>query len=435
MNWALIVFAVSFIAMFILRIPIGFGMMMSAIFYFVVAPGPAATVDQVAMQFLTNLNDSFVLIAVPLFVFMAEIMNSSKVTNIIFNFAAGLVGKRRGALAQVNIINSIIFSGMTGSAIADASGPGNMEMKAMHDAGYDDGFTCAITAASATEGPIIPPSIPMVFYSMLSGASIGALFMGGVVPGLILGLVMIVYTAIVSVKRNYPRGQSYPFKQLVFVTLKSIPALLTVVILLGGIYMGIVTPTEAGALAATWALLISVFFYRAFGPKDLWEVLKNTVRTTGTLSFLVGAAYAFSYIVAIEHIPGMVANWMLGLTTNKYVMLFIVNIVFLALGMFLDTMAITLVFIPIVLPVITAMGIDLVHFGVVVVLNMMIGLSTPPYGMLLFVVSGLTGTKLKDVIREMIPFIILFIGVLFLITFVPDTVLWLPKLSGYKPTP
>jgi len=324
---------------------------------------------------------------------------------------------------------------MTGSAIADASGPGNMEIKAMQDAGYDNGFTCAITAASATEGPIIPPSIPMVFYSMLSGASIGALFMGGVVPGLILGLVMIVYTAIVSMKRNYPRGQSYPFKQLVFVTLKSIPAILTVVILLGGIYTGIVTPTEAGALAATWALLISVFFYRAFGPKDLWEVLKNTVRTTGTLSFLVGAAYVFSYIVAIEHIPAMVANWMLGLTTNKYVMLLIVNVVFLVLGMFLDTMAITLVFIPIVLPVISAMGIDLVHFGVIIVLNMMIGLSTPPYGMLLFVVSGLSGTKLKDVIHEMIPFIILFIGVLLFITYVPDTVLWLPKLSGYKPTP
>ncbi len=432
MNLPLLVFIVSFAAMFILRIPIGFGMMMSAIFYFVVAPGPIATVDQVAMQFLTNLNASFVLIAVPLFVFMAEIMNSSKVTNTIFDFAAGLVGKRRGALAQVNIINSIIFSGMTGSAIADASGPGNMEMKAMIDAGYDDGFTCAVTAASATEGPIIPPSIPMVFISMLSGASVGALFMGGVVPGLILGLVMMVYTAIVSVKRNYPRGKTYPFMQFVGVTLKSIPALLTVVILLGGIYSGIVTPTEAGALAAAWALIISVFFYRSFGPKELWEVLKNTVRTTGTLSFLVGAAYAFSYIVAIEHIPGMVAQWMLGLTANKYVMLLIINIVFLVLGMFLDTMAITLVFVPMVLPVINAMGIDLVHFGVVVVLNMMIGLSTPPYGMLLFVVSGLTGTKLKVIIKEMIPFIILFIGVLFLITYVPDAVLWLPKLMGYK---
>lgn len=433
MNWALVVFAASFVAMFLLRIPIGFGMMMSSIFYFVVAPGPIATVDQVAMQFLTNLNASFVLIAVPLFVFMAEIMNSSKVTDIIFNFASGLVGRARGALAQVNIITSIIFSGMTGSAIADASGPGNMAMRSMIDQGYDEGFSCAVTAASATEGPIIPPSIPMVFYSMLSGASIGALFMGGVVPGLVLGLVMMVYTGIVSARRGYPKGRTYPLTQMLVVTLKSLPALLTVVILLGGIYMGIVTPTEAGALAATWALLISVLFYRAFGFKDLWKTLKNTVRTTGTLSFLVGAAYAFSYIVAIEHIPAMVANWMLGITSNKYVMLLIINVVFLVLGMFLDTTAITLVFIPIVLPVISAMGIDLVHFGIVIVLNMMIGLSTPPFGMLLFITAGLSGAPLKDIIREIIPYLVLFVAVLLLITYVPDIILWLPKLSGYKP--
>lgn len=433
MNLPLMIFFVSFVAMFLLRIPIGMGMMMSAIFYFIASTNPAATVDMVATQFLTNMSSSFILIAVPLFVFMAEIMNSSKVTNIIFDFASSLVGKRRGALAQVNIINSIIFSGMTGSAIADASGPGNMEMKAMHDAGYEDGFTCAITAASATEGPIIPPSIPMVFYSMLSGASVGALFMGGVVPGLILGLVMMVYVAIIAVKRDFPRGKAYTIRQFIALTLKSIPALLTVVVLLGGIYTGIVTPTEAGALAAAWALLISVFFYRAFKWKELKEVLISTVKTTGTLSFLVGSAYAFSYIVAIEHIPSAVANLLMGMTTNKYVMLFIVNIAFLILGMFIDTMAITLVFIPMILPVMRAMGVDLVHFGVVVVLNMMIGLSTPPYGMLLFVVSGLNGAKLKDVIREMVPFIILFIGVLFLITYIPDIVLWLPKLSGYKP--
>jgi tripartite ATP-independent transporter DctM subunit len=244
---------------------------------------------------------------------------------------------------------------------------------------------------------------------------------------------MMVYVAIISVKRNFPRGKAYSFSQFIVLFLKSIPAVLTVVILLGGIYTGIVTPTEAGALAAAWALLISVFFYRAFGWKHLFEVLKNTVKSTGTLSFLVGSAYAFSYIVAIEHIPDAVANLLLGITSNKYVMLFLVNIAFLILGMFIDTMAITLVFIPMILPVMNTMGIDLVHFGVVIVLNMMIGLSTPPFGMLLFVTAGLTGSKLKDVIKEMTPFLILFIGVLFLLTYVPDIVLWLPKMSGYKP--
>ncbi len=432
MNIALIVFLISFVAVFLLRIPIGIGMLMSAIFYFAVAPSPAATVGMAATQFLTNMNSSFILIAVPLFVFMAEIMNTSRITNIIFDFSSALVGKKRGALAQVNIITSIIFSGMTGSAIADASGPGSMELRAMKDAGYDDGFSCAVTAASATEGPIIPPSIPMVFYSMLSGASVGALFMGGVVPGLILGLVMMVYVAYISKKRNYPYGQSYPFREFVLLALKSIPALLTIVVLLGGIYSGVVTPTEAGALAAAWAMLIAVFFYKAFGPRDLIEVLKKTVKTTGTLSLLVGCAYAFSYIVAIEKIPNAVATILLSLTTSKAMMLFLVNIVFLILGMFIDTMAITLVFIPIIIPVMNQLGVDLVHFGVVIVLNMMIGLSTPPYGMLLFVVSGLSGAKLKDIIREIIPFLVLFISVLFLLTYIPEIVLWLPRLSGYK---
>jgi tripartite ATP-independent transporter DctM subunit len=433
MNIALIVFFVCFVAVFLLRIPIGFGMMMAAVFYFVVAPSPIATVDMVAIKFLTEMSSSFIIIAVPLYIFMAEVMNTSKVTKIIFDFASGLVGKRRGAMAQVNIVNSIIFSGMTGSAIADASGPGNIEMQAMIAEGYDKGFTCAVTAASATEGPIIPPSIPMIFFSMLSGASVGALFMGGIVPGLILGVVMMIYTGYISIKRNYPTGHSYRPMEFVRVTIRSFPALLTVVILLGAIYTGVVTPTEAGAIAASWALIISVVFYRAFGPGDLFEVLKNTVKSVGNLSFMVGAAYAFSYIVAIEHIPDVVANAMLSITDNKYVMLFVINIVFLVLGCVMDTSTITLVFIPIVLPVIKALGIDLVHFGVVVVLNMMIGLSTPPFGMLLFVVCGLTGADLKQVIKEMIPFIILFIGVLFLITFIPDLVLWIPKSMGYKP--
>ncbi len=433
MNLPVLVFFVGFVLVFVLRIPIGFGMVMASVAYFVASPSPAATVDMVASKFVAELSSSFIIIAVPLYIFMAEIMNTSKVTKIIFDFASALVGKRRGAHAQVNIVNSIIFSGMTGSAIADASGPGNIEMQAMLEAGFDKPFTCALTAASATEGPIIPPSIPMIIYSMLSGASVGALFMGGVVPGLILGIVMMVYTAFLSVKRNYPAGHSYPLREFIKVAWRSLPALLTVVILLGAIYSGIVTPTEAGALAATWALIISIFFYRAFGPGDLLEVLKNTVRSIGTLSFMIGAAYTFSYIVAVEKIPAIVATGLLSITENRYLMLLIVNVVFLILGCFMDTSTIQLVFVPIVLPVIEKLGVDLVHFGVVIVLNMMIGLSTPPFGMLLFIVSGLTGANLKEVIREMIPFIILFIGVLFLITFVPEIVLWLPKLTGYKP--
>ncbi len=405
---------------------------MSSAFYFLLSRNPAASLDMVAMQFLTNMNASFILIAVPLFVFMAEIMNSGKVTNMIFSFANALVGKRKGALGHVNVLASIIFSGMTGSALADASGLGSMEIKAMREHGYDDGYTCAITAASATIGPIIPPSIPMVFYAMLSSASIGSLFLGGVIPGLLIGVGLMIYTAIIAQKRNYPEGAKLPPHEFWKLTLRSIPALFSVVVLLGGIYTGVVTPTEAGALAAFYALLVSVFFYRAFGWREFKQVLINTVRTTGTLSLLVGSAYAFSYIVTIEQIPNFVANLMLGITQNKYLMLLIINVAFLILGMFIDTMAITLVFIPIVLPIINQLGIDLVHFGVVIVLNMMIGLSTPPYGMLLFVVSGISGTPLKAIIKEIIPMIFVIVAVLFLITYVPDIVLFIPKLAGYK---
>lgn len=432
MNLALIVFFISFALIFLLRIPIAPGMMMASAFYFALSKNPAASLDMVAMQFLTNMNASFILIAVPLFVFMAEIMNSGKVTNMIFSFANALVGKRKGALGHVNVVASIIFSGMTGSALADASGLGSMEIKAMREQNYDDGYTCAITAASATIGPIIPPSIPMVFYSMLSGASIGYLFLGGVLPGLLIGVGLMIYTAIIARTRNYPEGQSLKPREFWKLTLRSIPALFSVVVLLGGIYTGVVTPTEAGALAAFYALLVSIFLYRAFGWKDFKQVLVNTVRTTGTLSLLVGSAYAFSYIVTIEKIPNFVASLMLGLTTNKYVMLLIINVVFLALGMFIDTMAITLVFIPIVLPIINQLGIDLVHFGVVIVLNMMIGLSTPPYGMLLYVVSGISGTPLKVIIKEIIPMIFVLIVVLFIITYVPDIVLLIPRMSGYR---
>ena len=430
MNTPLLVFIISFVLVFILRIPIAAGMLMSSIFYFSLAQGPLADVGLVATQFLTSLNSSFVLIAVPLFVFMAEIMNSGKVTDMIFSFASTIVGRRKGGLGHVNVVASIIFSGMTGSALADASGLGMMEIKAMKEHGYDDGFSCAITAASATIGPVFPPSIPMIFYSMLSGASVGALFMGGMIPGLLVGIALMIYIAFISNKRNYARGQAVVFRDLCLISFKAAPALFSVIVLLGGIYSGIVTPTEAGALASLYAIIISVLVYRAIGWEDFYNVVLSTVRTTGVLSMLVGAAYVFSYIVAIEHIPDVVATWLLEVTQNKYVLLLLINIVFLILGMFVDTMCIILVFIPIVLPLVTQLGIDPVHFGVVITLNMMIGLSTPPFGMLLFVVSGISDTPLKKVITEIMPMLLVLFTVLFIVTYVPPIVTFIPSLMG-----
>jgi tripartite ATP-independent transporter DctM subunit len=430
MNIALLVFVVSFILVFVLRIPIAAGMFMSSIFYFAIAKGPIAEISMVATQFLTSLNSSFVLIAVPLFVFMAEIMNSGKVTDMIFSFASALVGRRRGGLGHVNVVASIIFSGMTGSALADASGLGMMEIRAMKQHGYDDGFSCAITAASATIGPVFPPSIPMIFYSMLSGASVGALFMGGMLPGLLVGFALMGYIAYIANKRNYSRGTKVALKEFSKITFRATPALMSVVVLLGGIYSGIVTPTEAGALASLYAIIISVFVYRAMGWRSFLRVIMSTVKTTGILSLLVGSAYVFSFIVAIEHIPDTVAKFLLNVTSNKYLLLLLINIVFIILGMFVDTMTIILVFIPIVLPLIEALGIDIVHFGVVITLNMMIGLSTPPFGMLLFVVSGISETSLKIVIKAITPMLFVLFGVLFLITYIPQLVTFIPDYFG-----
>ena len=386
----------------------------------------------VSQLFLNNMMVRYVLLAVPLFVFMAEIMNSGKVTDLIFHFATVLIGKKHGALGHVNVVASIIFSGMTGSALADAAGLGSMEIKSMIDNGYDPGFSSAITASSAIIGPIFPPSIPMVLYSMLSGASIGALFLGGMIPGLLIGLALMVYITIISKKRNYPVGKYVAFREVVMVTLKAFPALFTVVLLLGGIYGGIVTPTEAGALASLYALIISSVVYRTLGWRSFMEVVKKTVITTATLTIIIGAAYSFSYIVAIEGIPQSIANTLLGITDNKYILLLIINILFLILGMFIDTTCIILVFIPIVVPMVTLLGIDLVHFGVLITMNMMIGLATPPFGLLLFVVSGISKTPLGEIIREIFPMLIVLIFVLFLITYFDSIVLFLPRLLGFS---
>ena len=316
---------------------------------------------------------------------------------------------------------------MTGSAIADASGIGLMEIDQMKKEGYDAEFSCAITAASATVGPIFPPSIPMVIYAMLSGASIGKLFMGGMVPGVLLAILLMIYVAFISHKRNYPAGVVMSKREFLRATLQALPALFTVVILLGGIYSGICTPTEAGAVASAYALIISALIYKTLGWKKLWGIIKKSAANTATLALLCGTSMLFSYIISLEQVPRVVASLVMGITDNKYIFLFIVNIVFLLLGCVLDVSTIQLVFVPMVLPLVQAMGIDLVHFGVVICLNMMIGLSTSPFGMLLFIVSGLGKTKIKGVIREILPMVLIMIGLLFLVTYVPDIIMFIPN--------
>ena len=429
LSTALMIFLLIFVLIFILRMPIPMGMMTACVFYFLVTgESPKMVAQQTLKTFYTN----YTIIAVPLFIFAANVMNSGKVTEKVFGFAMGFVGRFKGGLGHVNVLASLVFSGMTGSAIADASGLGKMEIDAMRAEGYDDGFSCAITAASATIGPIFPPSIPMVIYSMLSGASVGALFMGGMVPGVLLALALMVYIMVIAHKRNYPISEKVHLREFIKYTFNAIPAILTPVILLVGIYTGIMTPTEAGAVAGLYALIVAVFGYRVLKWEGFKQVLIDTVKATGTTSIMIGAATTISYIVAKEQVATTVATWITGLTDNKYIFLLIVNFAILILGMFIDTSVIQVVFIPILLPIAKALGIDLVHFGLVVIFNMMIGLSTPPFGMLLFITSGISGTPLKDVIKEIWWPIITMLLVLIVITYIPDVVLFLPRmLMGY----
>ncbi|MDN5333977.1 MAG: hypothetical protein PWP59_1239 [Sphaerochaeta sp.] len=427
MSFPLLVTLLVFILIFFLRMPIAFGMLASAACYLLVKGADLSlVVNQVMNTYYTN----YVIIAVPLFIFTANVMNTGKITDMIFKFAGGLTGRMRGALGHVNIIASLIFSGMTGSAIADAAGLGKIEIEAMKDDGYDPEFSCAITAASATIGPIFPPSIPLVIYAMLSSTSVGALFMGGMVPAVLLSLFLMVYVAIVAKKRNYPRGERVVWKTFLTFTVRAIPALLTPIILLVGIYTGITTPTEAGAIAGLYAMIISIFAYRAMGFKDLMNVIRDTIKDVGSTSIMIGAAAIISYIVAREQLAANIGNWILGFTTNKYTFLFLVNVVILILGMFMDTSTIQLVFVPIMIPVASALGIDMIHFGLVVTFNMMVGLSTPPFGMLLFITSGISGTPLKGVMKEILWPLTVMLIVLVIITYFPEVTLFLPKATG-----
>ncbi len=428
MNWTIFaIFATMFIC-FIIRMPIAFSMLSASVVYFLMeAP---AQLGQVGTVLVGNMFANYTMLAAPLFIFMANVLNEAEISEKLFAFCNGLLGRMKGGSAQVNVFLSLIFSGMTGSAIADASGVGTMEIEHMKNEGYPVPFACALTAASATIGPIFPPSIPMVIYAMLSGASVGKLFMGGMVPGVLLAVIQMIYVAIVSYKRDYPTGVKMTLRQFGKATLVAIPALFTAVLLLVGIYSGICTPTEAGALASAWALLIAFFVYRSMGIEKLMHVLKMTAHNTATLALLTGTSLLFSFVISREQIAIQIAEFVVGLTSNKYLFLFVINIVFLLLGCVMDVSTIQYVFVPMVLPLVKAFGIDLVHFGVVICLNMMIGLSTPPFGMVLFIVTGVGKTKMAEVIKEVTPMVIAMILLLFLLTYVPEIVMFLPNHMG-----
>lgn len=409
--------------------PIGYAIIVGAVAYLMIAGQDIALAGE---QILAGLYESFVLLAVPLFIVAANIMNAGTISERLLQFCVAAVGRFRGGLGHVNIVASLIFSGMSGSAVADAAGIGKIVIEMMTRSGqYSRGYAAAITAASATIGPIIPPSIPMVLYALVSNASIGFLFLGGILPGLLMGAVLMAMNHIIATRRGFARGEAIPLRELPGHTLNALPALLMPVILLYGIYGGVTTPTEAAAVAAAYALLLATFFYRSLTFGTLYRILVESGRASAAVGLVIGGALILNYIVASENIPSQMARLLVGLEVSPLTFMFGVNLLILILGCFLDATTIILVIVPLFLPACRELGIDLVYFGVVIVVNCMIGLITPPYGILLFVVTAVTRIPLAEIIREIWGFLLALIVALVILILVPELSLFLPRLLGY----
>lgn len=420
----------AIVTLSLLGLPIGHAMIAGSILYLLVA---GQDLSIAAEQLLNGMYTNYVILAVPLFILAAELMNIGSMTERLLRFCDALVGRFRGGLAHVNIVQSVIFAGMSGSAIADAAGTGRM-MQAMmtRDGKYPPAFAAALTAASSVIGPIIPPSIPMVLYALVSDASIGFLFLGGVIPGLLMALAQMTIVASTARRRNFPVEPPIPLRRLPGITWRAFPALMMPVVLLGGIYGGATTPTEAAAVAAAYALAVSVLLYRSVSLSAFYSSLAYSARTTASIGMLIAGALVFNYVVTIENIPDSLRVLLAGWNLSPLGFLILVNVLLLILGCLLEGTAILLIVVPVLIPTAKALGIDMVHFGVVVVVNIMLGLITPPYGLLLFIMTNIAEVPLRQIVRECMPFLGAMIVALALITFFPSLVLWLPRLMGYQ---
>lgn len=386
-----------------------------------------------AEHLLQGLFNGYTLLAIPLFILAADIMNIGSLADRLLRFCQALVGRFRGGLGHVNVVSSVIFSGMSGSAVADAVGMGKIIIGLMtRDGKYSPAYAAAITAATATVGPIIPPSIPMVLYALVSDQSVGFLFAAGMLPGLLMALMMGSTNYLIARRRNFPTDEAIPLSELPRVTYQAFPALMLPVILLGGIYGGIMTPTEAAAVAAAYALIISTILYRSVSIGEFWNTLRAASKSSGSIGILIAGALTFRYVITREDVPNQLSIFLSSFDLDPFGFLIAINLLFLVLGCIIDGGAIILIVVPIMIPSVQAMGIDLVHFGVIAVVNAMIGLITPPYGLLLFIVSNITKQPVGRVIREIWPFIIALFVALAIITFSPDFVLWFPRLLGYQ---
>ncbi|AEV29132.1 TRAP transporter, DctM subunit [Sphaerochaeta pleomorpha str. Grapes] len=422
----MILFFVAFVVMLLVGVPISISIGASAILGCIRLGYPLMVIGQKMVSGI----DSFLLIAIPLFILAGNLMNAGKITEKIFDFAKRLVGWIPGGLGHANVVASLIFAGMSGSAAADAGGLGTIEMEAMTTNGYDEDFSAAVTAASSVIGPIFPPSIPLIIYGSVASVSVSELFIGGVIPGLLMSVALMVMVFFFAIKRGYPR---FPFslKELGKQFIASILSIITPLIILSGFTAGWFTPTEASSVAVAYALLIAIAVYHTMDWKTFKKCLLESALTSANTLFIIGTSLLFSYVMVKEGISTEIANFILGISDNPNLILLVINIILLILGMFMEPGAILTLMIPVLLPIVHSLGIDLVQFGVVMVLNLMIGQVTPPFGVCLFIISDVAKIELNRMYKSILPFIGPLLVVLMMCTFIPSLVTWLPgKLLG-----
>jgi tripartite ATP-independent transporter DctM subunit len=416
---------ISLFGLIIIGVPIGIALAGSSMIFVLVT---GSVPDLVVVHRMVNGVDSFPLLAIPFFILAGNLMNSAGITNRIFAFATALVGWMRGGLGHVNIGASVLFAGMSGAAVADAGGLGTIEIKAMRDAGYDDDFAVAVTAASSTIGPIIPPSLPMVIYGVMASASVGQLFAAGFIPGLLMAVSLMVMVAWYARKRNYPRDARFNFGLIGRTFVHAFLSLMTPVIIVGGILSGVFTPTEAAIAAVAYALVLGLFVYRTLNWKRLLHVSMETIETTVIILLIVAAASIFAWILTSNRFTEQFAELLLTITENPILILLLLNLVMLVVGFFMETVAAITILVPVLLPIAMKVGVDPVHFGVIMVLNLMIGLLTPPVGMVLYVLSRVSGISFERCSAATMPFLVPLVIVLIMITFIPQLSMWLPTL-------
>lgn len=423
-----IIFIVLLIVLFIIGVPISFSLGITATTLMLISFGKL-NFASIPQMMITGVN-SFTILAVPLFLLAGKLMNIGGITDRLFSFAKSIVGFLPGGLGHVNVVASVIFSGMSGTAVSDAGGLGMIEIKAMREHGFDNDFACSVTAASSTIGPIIPPSLPMVIYGMLASVSVGTLFIAGIIPGLFMALIMMLVVAIYAKKRNYPREKFPTFKEFVVALRQGILPLITPLIIVVGIYSGVFTPTEAAVVVVFYALFLSFVVYKEMTMKQLHVILQETVRDSAVIGLIVGASTLYGNVIIRAMIPQMILKTVTSSISSPLMMLLILNVFLLLIGCFLETVSAITILMPLILPLLLATGIDPIHFGVIMVLNLMIGVITPPFGLVMFVISKIGDISVTRLSRVLLPWIGALLVALTILTVFPQITLFLPRLLG-----